>query len=187
MSIAPCGLDATDGEWTTEVVELPLSKIGDGFRSVNFETNQNGSIEIEYLDNSGTWQSIDEGTIPSTNSDTQFRFRILDSCLTRAWIDINDPHLLVTGSVSGDISSKNTTTTRWTVVANGITVDNFNGTILGNFVHQIPIGKVMNNSDTELEIKIKSWYNWENDGSAADVNLVINSIESNWSIFYRIR
>ena len=176
LSIAPCGLDATDGEWTTDVIELPPEQDW-GRIHVDFETDQNGSIEIEYLDNSGTWQSIDEGTIPSTNSDTQFRFRILDSCLTRAWIDINDPHLLVTGSVSGDISSMNTTTTRWTVVANGITVDNFNGTILGNFVHQIPIGKVMHNSDTELEIKIKSWYNWENDGSAADVNLVINSIE----------
>jgi hypothetical protein len=35
----------------------------------------------------------------------------------------------------------------------------------------------MKSSDTELEITIKSWYNWGNDGTPASLNLMVNSIE----------
>ena len=102
---------------------------------------------------------------------------MVNTCLQKAWIDINDPHIRVTGNISGDISSMNTTTTRWTIVVNGQTVANNDGTSLGNFDYQIPIGDVLDSTDTELEIKIKSWYSWENDGSQSSLNLAINNIE----------
>ena len=176
LSIAPCGLDAIDGYWTSEMIELPANQNW-GRIHVQHQDTENGNVTIEFLDSDGSWVSIQENTIPNTGEDTKFRFNVVNTCLEKAWIDINDPHIRVTGSISGDISSMNTTTTRWTIVVNGQTVANNNGTAVGNFDYQIPIGDVLNLSDTELEIKIKSWYSWENDGSESSLNLAINNIE----------
>ena len=87
--------------------------------------------------------SIGEGLIPSVSSDLQLRFTITDTCLTKAWIDINDPHLRVQGSIVGDVSAMVPSATRWTIVVNGETISNNNGTNLGVFDLQLPIGHVM--------------------------------------------
>mgnify|MGYP005738117803 FL=1 len=63
------------------------------------------------------------------------------------------------------------------MVVNGVTVANYPGTELGSFAKQISIGHTLDSADTELEVKIKSWYNWGNDGSPASLTLSINSIE----------
>ena len=39
--------------------------------------------------------NIDEATIPVVSGDLQLRFTITDTCITKAWIDINDPQLNV--------------------------------------------------------------------------------------------
>ena len=67
--------------------------------------------------------------------------------------------------------------TRWTLVVNGQTVANNNGTAVGTFDFQIPIGHVLDSTDTELEVKVKAWYNWGNDGSPSTLSLRINSID----------
>ena len=175
VSTAPCGLNSELGTWTTDSLELPS---GQSWGRIHVDHNDaNGSIGIEYVDNQGAWVSIAEGLIPSVSSDLQLRFTITDTCLTSARIDINDPHIRVQGSISGDSSSMVASATRWTIVVNGDTVSNNNGTTIGAFDFQLPIGHVMNSSDTELEITIKSWYNWGNDGTAASLNLMINNIE----------
>ena len=128
------------------------------------------------MDNQGAWVAIQPGLIPAVSGDLKIRFTITDTCLTRAWIDINDPHLKLTGSISGDIDSMVENSTRWTVVVNGVTVANYPGTELGSFAKQISIGHTLDSADTELEVKIKSWYNWGNDGSPASLILSINVI-----------
>ncbi|MFL2967584.1 MAG: CARDB domain-containing protein [Candidatus Poseidoniaceae archaeon] len=175
VSTAPCGLNSDSGTWTTEVLEKPA---GQSWGRIHTEHNdENGSVTIEYVDNQGAWVSIGEGLIPSVSSDLQLRFTITDTCLTKAWVDINDPHLRVQGSIVGDVSAMVPSATRWTIVVNGETVSNNNGTNLGVFDLQLPIGHVMDSSDSELEITVKSWYNWGNDGAPASVNLVINNLE----------
>ena len=176
VSSAPCGLDSdSDGTWTTDSLELPS---GQSWGRVHVDhNNENGSIGIEYVDNQGAWVTIDAGLIPSVSGDLQLRFTITDTCLTNARIDINDPKIRIQGSISGDSSSMVASATRWTVVVNGETISNNNGTTIGAFDFQLSIGHVMNSSDTELEITIKSWYNWGNDGTPASLNLMVNSIE----------
>ncbi|MGB1589050.1 MAG: CARDB domain-containing protein [Candidatus Poseidoniaceae archaeon] len=176
VSIAPCGLESSSGVWTTDTIELPPEQSW-GRIHVDFDDSQNGTVDIEYLSEEGSWIAISDDTIPNTQADTKFRFTIKDTCLNKAWVDINDPHINVNGSISGDISAMNSTTTRWTIVVNGKTVANYNGTQIGTFDYQIPIGDVLSSSDTEIEVKIKSWYSWENDGSESRVSLTINSIE----------
>ena len=69
--------------------------------------------------------------------------------------------------------------TRWTIVVNGLTVQNSDATDIGDFDLNIPIGHTLDSTDSDLEIKIKVWYNWGNDGSPSNLTLQINSIEVN--------
>lgn len=175
VSIAPCGLDSNGGTWTTEVLEKPA---GQTWGRVHLEhDSENGTVDIEYKDNQGAWVTIDEGNIPVVSGDLQLRFTITDTCLTKAWVDINDPHLKIQGTISGDTSAMVAESTRWTIVVNGITVENLNATETGDFDLQMPIGHTFNSSDTELEIKIKAWYNWGSDGSPSILTLQIHDIE----------
>ena len=175
VSTAPCGLDSDGGSWTTDVIEKPA---GQSWGRVHVDhTDQNGTIGIEYLDNQGAWVMINEGTIPVVSGDLQLRFTITDTCLAKAWVDINDPHLSVQGSILGDASAMVANSTRWTLVVNGQTVANNDGTAIGPFDMQIPIGHALESADSELEIKIKAWYNWGNDGSPSSLSLRIDSID----------
>ena len=175
VSTAPCGLDSSGGTWTTDTIAKPA---GQSWGRIHFDhSDENGTVDLEYLDNQGAWVQIDEATIPVVSGDLQIRFTITDTCLTKAWIDINDPKLKVQGSIAGDASAMVANATRWTVVVNGQTVANNDGASIGAFDLQIPIGHVLDSSDTELEVKIKAWYNWGNDGSPSSITLHINSIE----------
>ena len=175
VSTAPCGLDSDGGTWTTEVIEKPPSQ---SWGRIHFaHSDETGSVTLEYRNEQGAWTEITAGTIPVVSGDLELRFTIIDTCLTKAWIDINDPHIRVQGSISGDISSMVANYTRWTLVVNGQTVANNDARMLGSFDYQIPIGHVLDSSDSELKIDIKAWYNWENDGSPASVSLTINNLE----------
>ncbi len=175
VSSAPCGLDSDGGTWTTDTIQKPA---GQSWGRVHFDHNdENGTVMLEYLDNQGAWVNIDEATIPVVSGDLQLRFTITDTCITKAWIDINDPQLNVQGSIIGDSSAMVANATRWTVVVNGQTVANNDAAAIGSFDLQIPIGHVLDSSDSELEIKIKAWYNWGNDGAPSTLSLRIDSIE----------
>ena len=175
VSSAPCGLDSDGGTWTTDTIQKPA---GQSWGRVHFDHNdENGTVMLEYLDNQGAWVNIDETTIPVVSGDLQLRFTITDTCITKAWIDINDPQLNVQGSIIGDSSAMVANATRWTIVVNGQTVANNDASAIGSFDLQIPIGHVLDSSDSELEIKIKAWYNWGNDGAPSTLSLRIDSIE----------
>lgn len=175
VSTAPCGLSSDGGTWTTDSIAKPA---GQTWGRIHFDhDDSNGSVGIEYVNNQGAWVSIDEGLIPTVSSDLQLRFTITDTCLNRAWVDINDPHVRITGSIAGDSDAMSENFTRWTIVVNGETVANNGGTDIGTFDMQIPIGHTMVSTDTELDIVIKAWYNWDNEGAPASLNLLIHEIE----------
>jgi hypothetical protein len=178
VSTAPCGLDSDGGTWTTEALEKPPAQNW-GRIHLEHTDEENGNVTIEYKDNQGAWVIIQEGTKPVVSSDLQLRFTITNTCLTKAWIDINDPKIRVQGSISGEASAMVENATRWTIVVNGLTVENSDATNLGDFDLNIPIGHALDSTDTELEIKIKVWYNWGNDGSPTTLSLRINNIEIN--------
>ena len=69
--------------------------------------------------------------------------------------------------------------TRWTIVVNGLTVQNLDATNVGDFDLNIPIGHTFDSTDSEMDIKIKVWYNWGNDGSPTTLTLHIDNIEIN--------
>ena len=174
VSTAPCGLQANNGTWTSDVIALPAAQSWGRIHTDHSDSN--GSIGLEYLGDDGYWVPISEGLIPSVSGDLQVRITIEDTCLIRAWIDINDPHIQVKGSISGDYLSM-TSYSRWTVVVNGITVANNDATLVGNFDIQASIGHTLNPNDTTLDVEIKAWYNWGNNGSAASMILQLTEIK----------
>ena len=175
VSTSPCGLSSDGGTWTTDSIAKPA---GQTWGRVHFDhDDSNGTVDIEYVNNQGAWVTIESGLIPAVSSDLQLRFTITDTCLSRAWVDINDPQVRVTGSIVGDSDAMSENFTRWTIVVNGETIANNEGTDLGAFDIQIPIGHTMTQSDTELDIMIKAWYNWDNDGAPASLNLLIHEVE----------
>ena len=175
VSTAPCGLDSDGGTWTTEVIEKPPAQ---SWGRVHFvHSDETGTIALEYKNDQGEWTGITTGTIPVVSGDLELRFMITDTCLTKAWIDVNDPHIRVQGSISGDVGAMEENSTRWTLVVNGKTVSNNDATMLGSFDYQIPIGHTLDSADNEIEIEVKAWYNWDNDGSPASVSLTINNLE----------
>lgn len=175
VSTAPCGLSSDGGTWTTETIAKPAGQTWGRIHIDHDDTN--GTVGIEYVDNQGAWVTIVPGLIPAVSSDLQLRFTITDTCLSRAWIDINDPQIRVTGSIVGDSGAMSENFTRWTIVVNGETIANNGGTVLGAFDMQIPIGHTMTQTDTELDIIIKAWYNWDNAGAPASLNLLIHEVE----------
>jgi hypothetical protein len=175
VSHAPCGLESSGGLWTAEIMDKPAQQ---QFGRIHYDQESaNGTISLEYLDNQGAWVNIDEGLIPIVSGDLQIRAHINESCLTRIWIDINDPSINIQGDIVGDSSGMIDSSTRWTVVANGITVANNAGWEIGPFDYDIPIGHVMSPSETTLEIIIKAWFNWGNNGEASTLSIVIDEIE----------
>jgi hypothetical protein len=175
VSTAPCGLSSDGGTWTTDSIAKPA---GQNWGRIHFDhDDSNGTVGIEYLNNQGAWVTIESGLIPAASSDLQLRFTITDTCLSRAWVDINDPQVRVTGSIVGDSDAMSENFTRWTIVVNGETIANNGAADLGTFDMQIPIGHTMTQSDTELDIIIKAWYNWDNDGAPASLNLLIHEVE----------
>ena len=175
VSTAPCGLSSDGGTWTTDSVAKPA---GQTWGRIHFDhDDSNGTVAIEYVNNQGAWVAIEPGLIPAASSELQLRFTITDTCLSRAWVDINDPNLRITGNIVGDGEAMSENFTRWTIVVNGETVANNGGTDIGPFDIQIPIGHTMTQSDTELDITIKVWYNWDNDGAPASLNLLIHEVE----------
>ena len=96
VSTAPCGLDSDGGTWTTDLLEKPAAQDW-GRLHLEYSDEDNGTVDIEYKDSQGAWVSIQEGTKPIVSSALQLRFTITNTCLTKAWIDINDPKIRVQG------------------------------------------------------------------------------------------
>jgi hypothetical protein len=172
VSTAPCGLESTGGTWTPDVIEKPA---GQAWGRVHID-NENGSVGIEYLDNQGAWVSMNEGLIPTVSGDLELRFTIIGSCLSRAWVDINDPTIRIQGSVQGDVDAMTANITRWTLVVNGVTVTNQPLAEVGSFDLQIPIGAQLDSGVTSLDITIKAWFNWDSNGVPAAVGLTVDSV-----------
>jgi hypothetical protein len=175
VSSAPCGLDSDGGTWTTDSIAKPD---GQSWGRIHIEHNdeQNGTVLIEYIGSSGSWDNISNGLIPIAGEEVMFRFTISNTCLTKAWIDINDPTIHITGNIQGQTIGITENLSAWTVVVNGDTISNNPITDIGNFEMVLPIGHLLDSDILYLNITIKAFFTWDSDGSANSLSVVINSV-----------
>jgi len=184
VSVSPCGLESDGGIWTAAAITKPP---GQSWGRVHFDhTVENSTVIAEYLDDQATWVGISEGMIPIVNGDLSLRFSFDSTCLTRVWVDINDPSIHIDGSVSGDTLGIDLAKSAWTIQVNGNTVSNVNFSTLGAYNLTLPIGHLMSPDSLELEIMIKSFFTWNSDGPANSLSLQVNdlSVVGGFSIEY---
>lgn len=172
-----CGLtpeEGTQGLWTFDV-EVPYDQelgrihvFGEG--NFTIEAMPQGQTSIE---NYQTYQNgqllADRGT---TNS---VRITIYDGCISMARVDVNDPHMVVVGSIAGSVSGlaeeySNIRFAIGDVLLNEVAIE------VGDFSFQVPIGNALPNHGDSLEVGIASRFQWSSNGVAETTVVHIESI-----------
>ena len=172
-----CGLtpeEGTQGLWTFDV-EVPYDQelgrihvFGEG--NFTIEAMPQGQTSIE---NYQTYQNgqllADRGT---TNS---VRITIYDGCISMARVDVNDPHMVVVGSIAGSVSGlaeeySNIRFAIGDVLLNEVAIE------VGDFSFQVPIGNALPNHGDSLEVGIASRFQWSSNGVAETTVVHIESM-----------
>ncbi|HIF46128.1 MAG TPA: hypothetical protein EYQ73_04955 [Candidatus Poseidoniales archaeon] len=184
VSIAPCGLESEGGIWTTQSLAKPS---GQSWGRIHVDhTVENSTLIIEYLDDQDSWSSISNGMIPIISGDLVLKISFSSTCLTRVWVDINDPSIHIDGNLNGAILGLDLERSAWTIQVNGQTVSNVDFSTLGAFDLTFPIGHLMSPESLELEIMVKSFFTWNSTGPANNLSLRVNNLNvvGGFSIVY---
>ncbi len=170
-----CGL-ATDGSgnstWELEIEIPPHQTLG--------RVHVYGEANYTIFSSEGTagenYLKIDSGELIESNGPNhRIRIEILDGCISGARVDINDPHLIVSGSVSGEDSglSKPSSSILFAIGENLIhseTIEN------GQFSFSVPVGYSLPSSGEALEVGVATRFQWSSNGTSQTTVVHINSM-----------
>ena len=150
-----CGLTTEDenpGTWEFSVTApygQELGRIhvfGDG--NFTIEAMPQGQSSIE------NWQTYSNGDLLTQSDVTNsVRLTIYDGCISSTRIDLNDPHLEVTGSIIETIPIN-----------------------LGSFSVSVPIGHALPGHTDSVEFGVASRFQWASDGSPETLVIHIESV-----------
>ncbi len=166
-----CGL-APDGSgnstWEFEIEIPPYQTLGriHVYGEANFTIfSSKGTAGENFLKvNSGDIIESDvsnESNIPNH----RIRIEILDGCISGARVDVNDPHLNVSGSISGEDSglSKPSSSILFAIGENLVhseTIEN------GQFSFSVPVGYALPSSGEYLEVGVATRFQWSSNGTS---------------------
>ena len=103
------------------------------------------------------------------------RVTIYDGCISSARIDINDPHLEVTGSIVGNISGLSQAGSSLRFAMGDYLVEEM-PINLGGFSVSVPIGHALPSHTDSVEFGVASRFQWASDGSPETLVIHIESI-----------
>ena len=183
IAYSSCGLEAsiegTSGSWTSEPFETPPSQtIGRVHYQLMNESLDDVILEYASSSDGNTFTEftvIDENTLLPDIAFVSIKLSTITSCITSVSIDINDPSISLVGNIIGDIDGFNSQYTRWMIYVGGEVVSN-EPIEAGSFSLSFPIGAHMSPGDTSVLVEIKSWFNWDSDGSTSTTIVEINSV-----------
>ena len=172
-----CGLtpeEGTQGLWTFDV-EVPYDQelgrihvFGEG--NFTIEAMPQGQTSIE------NYQAYQNGQLLADRGTTNsVRITIYDGCISMARVDVNDPHMVVVGSIAGSVSGlaeeySNIRFAIGDVLLNEVAIE------VGDFSFQVPIGNALPNHGDSLEVGIASRFQWSSNGVAETTVVHIESI-----------
>ena len=172
-----CGLtpeEGTQGLWTFDVdvpYDQELGRIhvfGEG--NFTIEAMPQGQTSIE------NYQAYQNGQLLADRGTTNsVRITIYDGCISMARVDVNDPHMVVVGSIAGSVSGlaeeySNIRFAIGDVLLNEVAIE------VGDFSFQVPIGNALPNHGDSLEVGIASRFQWSSNGVAETTVVHIESI-----------
>ena len=105
----------------------------------------------------------------------EISIEVEDGCIEGAKVDINDPKLLISGSIAGSVSGLSQAASYIRFAVGGVLVHSEDMEI-GQFSISIPVGHALPKSGDELEIGVAARFQWSSNGTAETTVVHINSI-----------
>ena len=164
LSQESCGLvpdGPTAGEWSFDVEIPPLQQLG----RIHVFGIGNHTIWVLPDDVDGDYMQIESGYLLERPESLQHvRVEIEDGCVSGARIDVNDPHLVAHGHVSGSLLGlAETSYIRFAVGSSlvaSIPIQH------GAFSVDVPVGYALPERGGEMTVGVASRFQWSSDGTA---------------------
>lgn len=175
MGVSSCGLSPladTSGVWLFDVEAPPLQQLG---RIHTFGTG-NHTIWALPDDLDGEYVQVQSGELlEHTESLQHIRIEVQDGCISGARVDVNDPHLIVSGSVAGSVSglSPSGSSIRFAIgeyLVEGIPIE------LGEFSFEIPVGHALPSASESVNVGVAARFQWSSDGTNETTVVHIDSM-----------
>ena len=170
-----CGLtpDGTgEAFWTFEVEVPPQQELG------RLHTYGDGNHTISVLSNSADGGFVEQESgelLGNSDSSQLIRIDIEDGCVSGARVDVNDPQLIVTGSIAGKIGGL-AASTSYVRFAIGSFLVHSHPMELGEFAFSVPIGIGLPEVGGTLEVGIAARFQWSSNGTAETTVVHIKSM-----------
>ncbi len=178
MALDDCGLKptiaGTTGQWTSETFTHPADQtLGRVHHAVAEESEGDVLIEVAVFENdvmTSDFTALQPNTLLPTGDAYQVRITLTDTCVSAAWVDVNDPSLRLNGRVFGSSDGIDEDYSRWLVFVNDEVVSN-EPMALGTFAHEWPIGAYLHPGSTSFTVALRAWFTWDSDGTASHTAL----------------
>ena len=172
-----CGLtteEESPGTWEFTVTAPYNQELGRihvfGEGNFTIEAIPQGQSSME------NWQTYDNGDLLAQSEVTNsVRLTIFDGCISSARIDLNDPHLEVTGSIIGNISGLSQAGSSLRFAMGDYLIESM-PINLGSFSVSVPIGHALPSHADSAEFGVASRFQWASDGSPEILVIHIESV-----------
>jgi hypothetical protein len=112
----------------------------------------------------------------------QIKIEVSDSCVSKVWVDINDPKMQLSGQIYGDIDGIDPTYSRWLVFVDDELVRN-EPIEIGQFSISIPLGAYLPHDNSAFDVEIKAWFTWDSIGNESTTGFEITNIDVTGAFF----
>jgi len=174
LSQESCGLapeGPLTGEWSFDVEVPPLQQLG---RIHVFGTG-NHTIWALPDDVDGDYIEMQSGELLDISDSLQhIRIEIEDGCISGARIDVNDPHLVIQGYVSGALGGLADTSYIRFAIGNSL-VDSI-PLQYGAFSVDVPVGHALPVQGNDMSVGVASRFQWSSNGTAETTVVHIQSM-----------
>ncbi len=175
LSQETCGLtpDGTEGAyWTFEVEVPPQQELG------RIHTYGYGNHTISVLSDEAGGDYVVKlpgELLDSPDSSQLIRIDIDDGCLSSARVDVNDPQLVVIGSIAGNVAGLSAAAS-YVRFAIGSYLVHTHPMELSEFSFSVPIGFALPEVGDALEVGVAARFQWSSNGTAETTVVHIKSM-----------
>ena len=182
LALDDCGLkptvEGTTGQWTTETLAHPAEQTLGRVHHASDGAGGSVSVEVAIVENgiAGEFVPLQENTLLPEGEAYRLKFIVTDTCMSSAWVDVNDPSLQLSGRVFGTNDGIDDEYSRWLVFVDDQVVSN-EPMSLGTFSHDWPIGAYMQPGSSSFTLSIRAWFTWDSDGTASHTALEFTDVD----------
>lgn len=191
ITLSSCGLERssssmTVGVWESDILQTPPEQM---FGRIHF------SLDNESVDDVVMKYRVSDDGISFTEYETilekmqipladyvQIKIEVSESCVSKVWVDINDPKMQLNGQIYGDIDGIDPTYSRWLVFVDGELVRN-EPVEIGQFSISIPLGAYLPHDNSAFDVEIKTWFTWDSTGNESTTGFEITNIDMTGAFF----